>query len=104
VKPVRALVKSDLLCFGAMGCVAAGVVLNIVYLQALSSDGASPLVLIPVFAGLAIMLGTPLLRAVFRARHKNWLEALGAGAVVYLAGSAVLSLLLPTLPQPRSGL
>jgi hypothetical protein len=96
---MRNLMKADLLCFGAMACVAAGVVLNIVFLQVLQGAGASPLVLIPVFAGLAIMLGTPLFRALAQARHKNWLEGLGAGSVAYLAGSVALS-----LPQLRSGL
>jgi len=95
------LAKSDILCFGAMACVACGTVLNIVYLQVLQGGGASPYVLVPVFAGLTIMLGAPLARALMHARHKNWLESLGAGAVVYLLGSAALSLLLPVLPQPR---
>jgi hypothetical protein len=98
------LLRSDLLCFGAMVCVGAGMTLNIVYLQVLQGGSSSPLVLAPVLAGLSIVAGVPLVRAALHLRHKNWLEGLGAGAVIYLAGSALLSGLTPFLPQQNAGL
>jgi hypothetical protein len=98
------LMKSDLICYGAMACVTAGVAMNIVYLQLLDSAGPSRLVLIPVGVGLAVPFATLALRALVHARRSRFLEAVGVGAVLYLVGSGVLSATLPSLLQARSGL
>jgi hypothetical protein len=101
---MRSLLKYDLLCYGSMTCVAAGTVLNIVFLQALQSDGPSRLVLIPVATGLAAPLLIVAQRLLGRARDKRYLEALGAGAILYLVGSSFLSFSLPSFLQSEVGL
>jgi hypothetical protein len=98
------LMKSDLLCYGAMACVTAGVVMNIVYLQLLQSAGPSRLVLIPVGLGLAAPFAALTARFLLHARRSRFLEAVAAGAVLYLVGSGVLSATLPSLLQSRTGL
>jgi len=107
----------DLICYGAMACVAVGVVLNVIFLQAvdgrirlladeggpgaLELDARSRLVLIPVWAGLATPAAVYALRRLLGARRTLFLEAVGAGAIVYLLGSSLLSLFLPAILQPR---
>ena len=97
---MRRVLKYDLICSGAMACVAAGVVLNILYLQALSSAGPSILVLIPVAVGLATPFLTYGLRYLVRARQSRFMEAMAAGSLLYLFGSGYLSASLPSLLQP----
>ena len=98
---MRRVLKYDLICTGAMSCVAAGIALNMIYLQVLQSAGPSRLVLIPVAVGLA----TPFLtwavrRLVVHARTSLFMEAMGVGAMLYLFGSGALSASLPILLQP----
>jgi hypothetical protein len=101
---MRRVLKYDLICTGAMSCVAAGVVMNILYLQALQSAGPSVLVLIPVATGLAAPFLTLTVRMMAGARRSRFMEAMGAGSLLYLIGSSQLSLSLPSLLQSRSGL
>ena len=101
---MRRVLKYDLLCCGSMACVAAGVVMNILFLQALQSTGPSVLVLIPVATGLATPFLTLIVRLVVRARRTLFLEAMAAGALLYLGGSGFLSLAFTSLSLPRSGL
>ena len=91
MRPAGRLLTYDLICAGAMLAVAAGVVMNVAFLQALSSDGPSRLVLIPVFTGLAVPILVSTLRLAARVRETRLMEAMGAGALLYLMGSAALS-------------
>jgi hypothetical protein len=100
---MRRVLKYDLICTVAMVCVAAGVALNMVYLQVLSSAGPSGLVLIPVAIGLATPFATwAVRRLVIHARHSLFMEAMGVGAMLYLFGSGALSASLPFLLQPST--
>jgi len=94
---MRRVLKYDLICTVAMVCVAAGVALNMVYLQVLSSAGPSGLVLIPVAIGLATPFATWAVR-----RLSLFMEAMGVGAMLYLFGSGALSASLPFLLQPST--
>jgi hypothetical protein len=98
---MRQVLQYDLICTGAMACVAVGVTLNILYLQALESAPPSELVLWPVAAGLVTPFGTWAVRTLAHARKSLFMEAMGVGSVLYLAGSGALSAALPIL-QPST--
>jgi hypothetical protein len=101
---VRRLLGYDLLCYGAMACVTAGVALNVAFLQGLDGGGPGRLVLIPIAFGLATPFVVLTLRWALRTRRSRFLEAVGAGALLYLAGSAMLSYALPSFLRLRSEL
>ena len=89
--------KHDVRCILAMLWTSVGVGLNLVFLQAASFTPAGPLVLIPIFAGLALMLSGLFEHIRRGGRGMIFVDRAWMGSMLYLALSAATSLFF----QPR---